>query len=45
MGIPFGDRPDSVYKQTMEFYDQVRDFGRLSLIGRSGFDIKPIAAV
>ena len=36
-GILFAGNPDSVYRQIMEFYDQVGGFGHLSLIGRSGF--------
>ena len=36
-GILFAGNPDSVYKQVMDFYDQVGGFGHLSLVGRSGF--------
>jgi hypothetical protein len=36
-GILFAGNPDSVYKQVMNFYDQVGGFGHLSLVGRSGF--------
>jgi hypothetical protein len=36
-GILFAGNPDSVYKQIMNFYDQVGGFGHLSLVGRSGF--------
>ena len=36
-GILFVGNPDSVYRQVMEFYDQVGGFGHLSLVGRSGF--------
>ena len=36
-GILFVGNPDTVYRQIMEFYDQVGGFGHLSLVGRSGF--------
>lgn len=36
-GILFAGSPDTVYKQVMDFYDQVGGFGHLSLVGRSGF--------
>jgi len=40
-GILFAGNPDSVYKQVMNFYDQVGGFGHLSLVGRSGFMTHP----
>ena len=36
-GILFAGNPDTVYRQIMEFYDQVGGFGHLTLIGRSGY--------
>jgi len=36
-GILFAGNPDTVYRQIMEFYDQVGGFGNLTLIGRSGY--------
>ncbi|HET7343067.1 MAG TPA: LLM class flavin-dependent oxidoreductase [Methylomirabilota bacterium] len=36
-GILFAGNPDSVYRQIMDFHDQVGGFGHLSLVGRSGF--------
>ena len=36
-GILFSGKPDSVYRQIMEFYDKVGGFGHLAMIGRSGF--------
>jgi len=29
--------PDTVYRQIMDFYDQVGGFGHLDLVGRTGF--------
>jgi alkanesulfonate monooxygenase SsuD/methylene tetrahydromethanopterin reductase-like flavin-dependent oxidoreductase (luciferase family) len=36
-GILFCGSPDTVYRQIMEFYDQVGGFGHLAMVGRSGF--------
>lgn len=36
-GIMFAGNPDTVYRQIMNFYDQVGGFGNLTIIGRSGF--------
>jgi alkanesulfonate monooxygenase SsuD/methylene tetrahydromethanopterin reductase-like flavin-dependent oxidoreductase (luciferase family) len=36
-GILFAGNPVTVYRQIMEFYDQVGGFGHLTLIGRSGY--------
>ena len=36
-GILFAGSPDSVYRQIMEFHDEVGGFGHLAMIGRSGF--------
>jgi alkanesulfonate monooxygenase SsuD/methylene tetrahydromethanopterin reductase-like flavin-dependent oxidoreductase (luciferase family) len=36
-GILFAGSPDSVYRQIIEFSEQVGGFGHLALIGRSGF--------
>jgi alkanesulfonate monooxygenase SsuD/methylene tetrahydromethanopterin reductase-like flavin-dependent oxidoreductase (luciferase family) len=35
-GILFCGNPDTVYRQIMEFYDQVGGFGHLAMVGRSG---------
>jgi alkanesulfonate monooxygenase SsuD/methylene tetrahydromethanopterin reductase-like flavin-dependent oxidoreductase (luciferase family) len=36
-GIMFAGNPDTVFKQIVDFYDQVGGFGQLTMIGRSGF--------
>lgn len=36
-GILFAGSPDTVYRQLMDFYDEVGGFGHLVMIGRSGF--------
>jgi len=36
-GILFVGNPDTVYRQIMDFYDQVGGFGHLVLVGRTGF--------
>ena len=36
-GIMFAGNPDTVYRQIMNFYEQVGGFGNLTIIGRSGF--------
>jgi alkanesulfonate monooxygenase SsuD/methylene tetrahydromethanopterin reductase-like flavin-dependent oxidoreductase (luciferase family) len=35
-GILFCGNPDTVYRQIMDFYDQVGGFGHLAMVGRSG---------
>src|SRR5262249_49749614 len=42
-GILFVGNPDTVYRQIMEFYDQVGGFGHLVMVGRSGFMTHPEA--
>ncbi len=36
-GILFVGDPDTVYKQIMDFYDEVGGFGHLVMVGRTGF--------
>ncbi len=36
-GILFAGSPDTVYRQIMDFHDEVGGFGHLVMIGRSGF--------
>jgi alkanesulfonate monooxygenase SsuD/methylene tetrahydromethanopterin reductase-like flavin-dependent oxidoreductase (luciferase family) len=36
-GILFVGNPDTVYRQIMDFYDEVGGFGHLVLVGRTGY--------
>src|SRR5262249_12477496 len=36
-GILFVGNPDTVYRQIMDFYEEVGGFGHLVMVGRSGF--------
>ena len=36
-GIMFAGNPDSVYRQIMNFYNEVGGFGHLVLVGRTGY--------
>src|SRR5262249_38620787 len=36
-GILFAGSPDPVYRQIMDFYEDVGGFGHLVMVGRSGF--------
>jgi alkanesulfonate monooxygenase SsuD/methylene tetrahydromethanopterin reductase-like flavin-dependent oxidoreductase (luciferase family) len=36
-GILFVGSPDTVYRQIMDFYDEVGGFGHLVLVGRTGY--------
>jgi alkanesulfonate monooxygenase SsuD/methylene tetrahydromethanopterin reductase-like flavin-dependent oxidoreductase (luciferase family) len=36
-GILFAGSPDTIYRQIMDFYDEVGGFDHLVMIGRSGF--------
>ena len=42
-GILFVGNPDTVYRQIMDFYDEVGGFGHLVMVGRSGFMTHPEA--
>jgi len=42
-GILFAGSPDTVYRQIMDFYDQVGGFGHLAMVGRSGLMTHPEA--
>ena len=36
-GILFVGSPDTVYRQIMDFYEEVGGFGHLVLVGRTGY--------
>jgi alkanesulfonate monooxygenase SsuD/methylene tetrahydromethanopterin reductase-like flavin-dependent oxidoreductase (luciferase family) len=36
-GILFAGSPDTIYRQIMDFYDEIGGFDHLVIIGRSGF--------